>query len=317
MLRHRAISTDSKQTARESCDHGLTAMFRRAGLLLCGASLLGLSAIGQHPAHMGGQAPRPSFQPQASAPRTPAPRYASPPAAQHYAAPRPGYTSPRGNGYIQNAPQRQQPSPPRSAPSPGYAARPSQNDSAPTRSGPPQQQRPLITAQPGGQAPNGTAPSPRNQYALPSSDLRRNNQQHLGGWLQSHNGESFTGQAQSLRQEPGFNRLPQPQQQRLIDRLHQLDTMPPQQRQRTLGRIENMERLTPERRQQVRSSAEELGAMPDARKQQVRGAFRSLRDLPPEERQQQLQSPAFRSHYNERERQILNNLLSVEPYNPR
>jgi hypothetical protein len=29
-----------------------------------------------------------------------------------------------------------------------------------------------------------------------------------------------------LRNEPGFNRLPQQQQQHLIDRLHQLDSMP-------------------------------------------------------------------------------------------
>jgi hypothetical protein len=143
------------------------------------------------------------------------------------------------------------------------------------------------------------------------------NQQHLGGWLQSHQGQSFSSQANSLRQEPGFSNLPQQQQQRLIDRLHQLNSMPPEQRQRTLGRVENMERLSPDRRQAVRNSAQELSAMDSGRKQQVRGAFRALRDMPPAERQRMLDSPEFRSQYNDHERQVLSNLLSVEPYQPR
>ncbi len=140
---------------------------------------------------------------------------------------------------------------------------------------------------------------------------------HLGNWLQSHQGQSFAGQENALRREPGFNSLPQQQQQRLIDRLHQLDTMPPQQRQRTLGRIENMERLTPDRRQAVRNSAQELSNMDPERKQQVRGAFRALREMPPAERSQVLNSPAYRSMYSDHERQVLGNLLSVEPYTPR
>jgi hypothetical protein len=93
--------------------------------------------------------------------------------------------------------------------------------------------------------------------------------------------------------------------------------MPPQQRQRTLGRIENMERLTPDRRQAVRSSAQELGNMDPARKQQVRGAFRALREMPPGERERVLNSPAYRSMYSDHEREVLGNLLSVEPYAPR
>jgi hypothetical protein len=192
---------------------------------------------------------------------------------------------------------------------------------------PPATNRPLITAQPFAPAPGYARPasppaSPgiyagqRPGYVPPSANLGHANQQHLGGWLQSHSGQSFASQEQSLRQEPGFSRLPQPQQQRLIDRLHQLDTMPPQRRERTLGRIENLERLSPDRRQQVRDSAQELSAMPEQRKQQIRSAFRSLRELPPEERQQQLASPAMSGQYNEHERQILGNLLSVEPYQP-
>jgi hypothetical protein len=42
-----------------------------------------------------------------------------------------------------------------------------------------------------------------------------------------------------------------------------------------------------------------------------------LREMPPGERQQVLNSPAYRSIYSDHERQVLNNLLSVEPYTPR
>jgi hypothetical protein len=162
-------------------------------------------------------------------------------------------------------------------------------------------------------APRGPYNPPRGAYAPPPANPRG----HLGSWLQSHQGQPFSSQENSLRREQGFSRLPQQQQQRLIDRLHQLDTMPPQQRQRTLGRIENMERLSPDRRQAVRGSAQELSSMDPARKQQVRGAFRALRDLPPGQREQVLNSPAYRSMYSDHERQVLGNLLSVEPYAPR
>jgi hypothetical protein len=155
---------------------------------------------------------------------------------------------------------------------------------------------------------------PRGPYGTPTGNVRG---PHLDNWLQSHQGQSFASQENSLRQEPGFNRLPQPQQQRLIDRLHQLDAMPPQQRQRTIGRNENMERLSPERRQEVRNSAQELRGMDPNRSQQVRAAFRVLRDMPPGQREHVLNSPAYRSMYSDHERQVLGNLLSVEPYTPR
>jgi Protein of unknown function (DUF3106) len=201
------------------------------------------------------------------------------------------------------------PAPPRQSAPPAQAPRP-------TYRGPAPEAGPAYRAAPPGNAPRPGAsyPAVRGPYSVPPANTRGS---HLGNWLNSHQGESFAGQENALRREPGFNSLPQQQQRRLIDRLHQLDTMPPQQRQRTLGRIENMERLSPDRRQAVRSSAQELSNMDPARKQQVRGAFRVLREMPPGEREQVLNSPAYRSMYSDHERQVLGNLLSVEPYTPR
>jgi hypothetical protein len=192
---------------------------------------------------------------------------------------------------------------------PAQAPRPTYRGTAPEAG-------PAYRGAPPGYAPRPGAsyPTVRSPYSVPPANARG---PHLGNWLESHQGESFVGQENALRHEPGFNSLPQQQQQRLVDRLHQLDTMPPQQRQRTLGRIENMERLTPDRRQAVRSSAQELSNMDPERKQQVRGAFRALREMPPGERERVLNSPAYRSMYSDHEREVLGNLLSVEPYTPR
>ncbi len=188
-------------------------------------------------------------------------------------------------------------------------------------SAPPAQTRPLITAQPP-RDNNGMSPgaaNPRNQYPAPPPRADRGNGQHgngqhLGSWLRNHSGESFQDQEKSLEREPGFSRLPQGQQQHLLNRLQQLNSMPPERRQRTLNRIENMERLSPEKRQEVRGAAQQLGQLPPDRNQQVRRAFRELRDMPPEQRQSTLNSSEFRTQYSDGERNILSNLLSVEPY---
>jgi hypothetical protein len=84
-----------------------------------------------------------------------------------------------------------------------------------------------------------------------------------------------------------------------------------------LTRVENMERLSPAKRQQVRSAAQQMGQLTPDRQQPMRQAFRELRDVPPEQRQQMLNSPAYRSQFSDGERNILGNLLSVEPYQPR
>jgi hypothetical protein len=179
--------------------------------------------------------------------------------------------------------------------------------------------RPLITAHPppGPQQQQQTPDRSRSGYAPPPSNAPHSNGQHLGSWLAGHQNQSVGDQQRSLQQEPGFSRLPQPQQQRLLNHLQQLDSMPPQQRQRTLNRIENMERLSPAKRQEVRGAAQQMGQLPPDRKQSVQRAFRELRSVPPAERQQMLDSPEYRSQYSGQERGILSNLLSVEPYQPR
>lgn len=145
----------------------------------------------------------------------------------------------------------------------------------------------------------------------------RNNQQpHLGQWLQRHQQMSFQDQARAIQQEPGFNRLPPKTQQNLVNRLRQLNDMPPQQRQRTIDRIEAMEHMSPQMRQQVRASVSAFRSLPPEQKRRIGRAFRDLRAFPPDERRAMIDSSQFRSEFSSGDREILTNMLSVEPYRP-
>lgn len=139
-------------------------------------------------------------------------------------------------------------------------------------------------------------------------------QEHLNSWIQGHG--SFTEQQKALRSEPGFNRLPPQMQQRLVQRLHQIDAMPPEQRQRTLNRIEAMERLSPERRREVIASAQALRSLPPDRQRMLKKAIRDLREYPPQQREALMSSRQFQGQFNPQERNILGNVLAVEPYEP-
>ena len=259
----------------------------RAALLLLTAVALPL-AFAQHGGHNGGGGGSHAPAAHMSAPH---------PSAPHGQSPSPAY---RGPAYGTPAYRGAQPG---YAPRP-YATAPNRFPTTPIAPGAPF--RPMYGAVP--------YQTPRGPYAAAPGNVSG---PHLGNWLQSHQGQSFAGQENALRREPGFNRLPPQQQQRLVDRLHQLNAMPPEQRQRWIGRNENFEHLSPERRQAFLASAQEERNMDPARQQQVRAAFRVLRDMPPGQREHVLNSPTYRSMYSDHERQMLGNLLSVEPYSPR
>ena len=125
-----------------------------------------------------------------------------------------------------------------------------------------------------------------------------------------------TQQQKALEREPGFRELPAQTQQRVRDRLAELNNMRPAERDRLIQRNEMMEHLSAGQRQQVRGAMSQLGSLPEDRRRAVARTFRDLRSMPAGERQQYLSSPAFRNQYNDQERETLNNLMSVEPYLP-
>ena len=140
--------------------------------------------------------------------------------------------------------------------------------------------------------------------------------EHLGEWLRQHQNMSFLDQERALRTEPGFNRLPPARQQRLLERLQQLDAMPPARRERMLARLEAWERLSPEQRQQVRAGILEVHQMPFDRQIMIHRAVRDLSEFPESQRGDILNSPEFRRHYSDYERQVLATLMMAQPYEP-
>ena len=140
--------------------------------------------------------------------------------------------------------------------------------------------------------------------------------EHLGEWLRQHQNMSFPEQERALRAEPGFNRFPPAKQQRLLQRLQQLDAMPPARRKRMLARLETWERLSPEQRQQVRVGILEVHQMPFDRQIMMHRAVRDLSEFPQPQRGEILNSPEFRRHYSDYERQVLGTLMLAQPYEP-
>ena len=140
--------------------------------------------------------------------------------------------------------------------------------------------------------------------------------EHLGEWLRQHQNMSFPEQERALRTEPGFNRLPPVRQQRLLERLQQLDAMPSGRRERMLERLETWERLSPEQRQQVRVGILEVHQMPFDRQILIHRAVRDLSEFPQSQRGEILNSPEFRRHYSDYERQVLGTLMLAQPYEP-
>lgn len=82
-----------------------------------------------------------------------------------------------------------------------------------------------------------------------------------------------------------------------------------------MDRNEMFERLSPERQQEVRGASQALSRMSPERQAMMRHAFQQLRAMPPAQRQQMLNS-SYGAQFSPQERTVLNNFLSVEPYQP-
>ncbi len=169
---------------------------------------------------------------------------------------------------------------------------------------------PTVQAAPAGQA------SARQGSAGERRGFRGPHGEHLAGWLNQHSNLNLQQQEQALDQEPGFHDLPPETQQRYRNRLAQLDAMNPQRRQNMLARNEALERLSPDQRAQVRGALGQLGSLPPDQRRAVAQTFRSLRELPADQRYAAFNSGRFGAQLNGIQRNVLSNLLLVEPMLP-
>jgi hypothetical protein len=169
--------------------------------------------------------------------------------------------------------------------------------------------------------PGGTGPGGAPQQSQLAPIVRRNPQaqgtkgEHLAEWMSQHSNLTVDQQQQALDREPGFRDLPAQTQERMHERLSQLNAMTPEQRQRLLAHNEIMERLNPDQRAQVRGAMQELGALPEDQRRAVARSFRELRELPPDQRAAAMNSDRY-TWMNPAQRATMNNLLRVEPMLP-
>ena len=168
------------------------------------------------------------------------------------------------------------------------------------------------------QQQSAPAPIERQPAHSASANPRANARptgEHLADWINRHNNLTPEQQQKALETEPGFRDLPASTQQRMRDRLAQLNAMPAEKRTQILQRNEAMEHLSPEQRGQVRDAMKQLADLPPDQRRYVARTFRGLRELPPAQRQAVLNSERF-NHLTDAQRSTLNNLMRVEPLLP-
>jgi hypothetical protein len=178
-----------------------------------------------------------------------------------------------------------------------------------------QQQRPApIERRPPGAQPGGGV---AGTHVVGPNPLRGNGAkgEHLAEWMNQHSALTLEQQQQALGREPGFSELPAATQQRMRERLTQLNAMSPERRERLLAHNEAMERLNPDQRSQVRGAMQQLGALPPDQRKQVVRSFREIRELPPNQRMGAMMSPQY-GWLNGEQRSTLTHLIQVEPMLP-
>ncbi len=92
----------------------------------------------------------------------------------------------------------------------------------------------MVAAQPASMHRAGQAAT-RQPMAAPHQAAPKQNQEHLAQWMDRHSNLPLADQQKALENEPGFRDLPPQTQQRMRDRLTQLNNMTPDQRQRILA----------------------------------------------------------------------------------
>jgi len=295
---------------------GVVRRARGAVVALAAAVALCLPAVSLYAQHRN-SAPRAERAPRFSQPRGQGYRPQAGRPQNYNRQPRqsPQY---RGAGQPGNQNQQYRGSGPPGNQSPQYRGYPAQNN---FRQGPANSPSSARPAAPGYAYPNQgfahsgqgtTRPNYPNVFAQPNYTPPG----HLGSWLNAHRNVPPQAQEQMLRNDPSFSRLPPAQQQRLMQQLNRVDRMPEAQRERRLARAENLERLSPQERAQVNESAREWRTLPADRQQLMKEAFRNLSEVPPDQRQTVLNSARYQNVFSPQERNILGNVLSVEPYQP-
>ncbi|MCX6613471.1 MAG: DUF3106 domain-containing protein [Acidobacteria bacterium] len=110
-----------------------------------------------------------------------------------------------------------------------------------------------------------------------------------------------------------LNRMPADRRQILEKRINNLNSIRPEAREKLRKDYEYFQQLPPEKRDEARRTLKQIADLPDERRKLVRGAVHNLRQQPSELRDRRLASRAFEQRFNEDERKLIREALSVLP----
>lgn len=116
-----------------------------------------------------------------------------------------------------------------------------------------------------------------------------------------------------LAKSPRFQRLPEAQRRRMLDRLDQIDKMKPEERAALLERYHLFSRLPEQKRERARALYAEWVKLPPQRRQMMTRAVGRLRAIAAERRAEALKSEPMTSRFNAQERKLIGEIVDLAP----
>jgi hypothetical protein len=110
-----------------------------------------------------------------------------------------------------------------------------------------------------------------------------------------------------------LNRMPADRRAILERRMNALNNINPEAKQKLQRDYQHFQKLPRDKQDEARKTLRQIADLPEGRRKLVRGAIHNLRQQSPEIQQQRLESRAFQRRFEEEERKLIREALSVLP----
>ena len=110
-----------------------------------------------------------------------------------------------------------------------------------------------------------------------------------------------------------LNRMPPERRDILERRINNLNNINPEAREKLKKDYEHFQQLPPEKQTEVRQTLRQIAELPEDRRRQVRAAVNHLRQQTAEVQQRRIASRNFQDRFNEDERKLVKDALSMLP----
>ncbi len=110
-----------------------------------------------------------------------------------------------------------------------------------------------------------------------------------------------------------LDRMPPERRDILERRINNLNNINPEAREKLKKDYEHFQQLPPEKQSEVRHTLRQIAELPEERRRQVRAAVNHLRQQTPEFQHKRIESRNFQDRFNEDERKLVKDALSMLP----